>query len=168
LRLRERGRFKILLKKEVRDIFRAKTFWALWLVVAPLVGYGFIQAVRLYAEASRTALKFPDMARGLFPLDGVLVPTLGAYYVAITFLWPFLVIRSLSEEKRNGWIKILLQTSFRSGEIVAGKVVALGVAGILLAVPAFRPSWCGGPWADTCTGRKRRTSFWATGFTLGR
>jgi len=57
-------------------------------LLAPLAGYGFVEAVRLFGEASRTAMQFPEMARGMTPLDGILVPTLGAFYLGTTLLFP--------------------------------------------------------------------------------
>jgi hypothetical protein len=62
---------------ELRRLLAGRAFWALLLILAPLAGYGYVEAVRLFGEASRTALQFPEMARGMTPLDGILVPTLG-------------------------------------------------------------------------------------------
>ena len=46
------------------------------LIMTPLTGYGFVEATRLFGEASGTALQFPELARGMAPLDGIqLTPT---------------------------------------------------------------------------------------------
>ena len=45
------------------------------------------------------------MASGLTPLDGVLVPTFGAFYVAVTLLfplWPF--VPSAAKKKRARFV----------------------------------------------------------------
>jgi len=82
-----------LLRKEIRELGTGSSLWVLLLLLAPLVGYSFIQAVALYAEASRPALSVPELARQLSPFDGILVPTLGGFYLAITLLFPFIAIR---------------------------------------------------------------------------
>ena len=78
--------------KEVRELLAGRAFWATLMIVILLTGYSYIQAVNLYTEASRSALKFPELSRGISPLDGILVPTLGSLYLAVTFLFPFIVI----------------------------------------------------------------------------
>lgn len=127
----------MLFRKELRELLRARALWVLWIVLSLLVGYSFIQAVGLYAEASRTAISSPGMARGLSPLDGVLVPTFGAYYVALTFLFPFLAIRLIGNEKQSGSVKFLLQLPARPSLVVGVKALALLLAGLLLALPGF-------------------------------
>src|SRR5262245_42462140 len=84
-----RKAFAILLRKEWRDLLAGRAFWALLLLLSPLVGYSYVQALALYAEASRSAADLPEVARNLSPLDGVFVPTFGGLYLASTFLFPF-------------------------------------------------------------------------------
>ena len=48
----------------------------------------FFQAVEFYGEASSAALQSPILAISLSPLDGVFVPTFGAFYVGVTLLFP--------------------------------------------------------------------------------
>ena len=90
-----------------------RAFWLLLLLLCPLVGYSYVQAVLLYGEASKSALHLPEVARNLSPLDGILVPTFGALYLANTLLFPFVAIRSLSQEKQTGSLKLLLQLPWR-------------------------------------------------------
>ena len=94
---------------ELRRLLAGRAFWALLLILAPLAGYGYIEAVRLFGEASRTALQFPEMARGMTPLDGILVPTLGAFYLGTTLLFPFVAIRALGQDRESGAAKLALQ-----------------------------------------------------------
>src|SRR5215475_5044537 len=75
-----------LLAKELWEILGGRALWLLLLLVCPLVGYSFVQAVSLYGEASAAGLQSPALAVSLSPLDGVLVPTFGAFYVAVTLL----------------------------------------------------------------------------------
>ena len=85
-----------LLTKELWDVLSGRALWTMLLLLCPLIGYSFVQAVALYSEASAAALQAPVLASGLSPLDGVLVPTLGAWYVGTTLLFPFVAIRVLS------------------------------------------------------------------------
>jgi len=79
------------------------------LLMCPLVGYSFFQALSLYGEASTATLQSPILATSLSPLDGVLVPTFGSAYVAITLLFPFVAIRALGREKETGALRLLVQ-----------------------------------------------------------
>ena len=127
----------LLVKKEIRSILRARPLWLLLLVITLLTGYGFIQAVRLYSEASRTALESPGMTVGMSPLDGVLVPVFGAYYLVLTLLSPFLAIRSLGAEKQSGSVKLLLQLPLTRAAVFAGKITALLGVWFLLLSPGL-------------------------------
>jgi ABC-type transport system involved in multi-copper enzyme maturation permease subunit len=78
-------------------------------MIGLLVGQAFITAVNLYAEASGSGGGPAALSQGLTPLDGILVPTFGAYDLAATFLLPFVAIRFISAEKQTGALKLLLQ-----------------------------------------------------------
>src|SRR5262245_12628806 len=79
-----RAPFHPLLAKEMREVVSGRALWTMLLILCPLVGYSFFQAAALYGEASSAARDSPVLASGLSPLDGVLVPTFGALYVAVT------------------------------------------------------------------------------------
>jgi hypothetical protein len=126
-----------LLAKELREILGGRALWILLLLECPLVGYSYFQAASLYGEASAAALKSPVLATSLSPLDGVLVPTFGAFYVAVTLLFPFVAIRVLGAEKASGALRLLVQLPFRPGTLVAVKLAAVLAAWLACAVPAF-------------------------------
>jgi ABC-2 type transport system permease protein len=107
------------------------------LLLSPLVGYSFIHAVALYAEASRPALSIPELARQLSPFDGILVPTLGGFYLAITLLFPFIAIRLVASEKASGGLKLLVQLPYRLTDLVAAKFGALTVAWLVALIPVL-------------------------------
>ncbi|MBI3677919.1 MAG: ABC transporter permease subunit [Proteobacteria bacterium] len=127
--------FLPLFCKELRDLFAGRALWVLLLLVPPLVGYSFIQAVALYAEASRSAMQFSAVARGLSPFDGIEVPTFGALYLAATFLFPFIVIRTIGAEKQNGGLKLLLQMPYGTPALLGAKLAVLLAAWGLMLVP---------------------------------
>jgi len=107
------------------------------LLMCPLIGYSFFQAVSLYGEASAAGLQSPVLASSLSPLDGVLVPTLGASYVAVTLLFPFVAIRVLGQEKESGALRLLVQLPYPSPTLIAAKLAAVLAAWVLSSVPAF-------------------------------
>ncbi|ACL57208.1 ABC transporter permease subunit [Methylobacterium nodulans] len=122
---------------ELRTLLAGWALWAVLLLLCPVVGYGFIQALALYGEASRSASSFPELARGLSPLDGVLVPTFGAFYVATTLLFPFVAIRALGAEKADGGLKLMLQLPYRSTTLIAIKLAVVLVGWLLTALPGL-------------------------------
>jgi ABC-2 type transport system permease protein len=126
-----------LLRKELRELATGNSLWALTLLLSPLGGYSFIQAVALYAEASRPALSIPELACQFSPFDGVLVPTLGGFYLAITLLFPFIAIRRIASEKASGGLKLLVQLPYRLIDLVAAKFAALVAAWLIALIPVF-------------------------------
>jgi ABC-2 type transport system permease protein len=126
-----------LLVKELREILSGRALWTMLLLMCPLVGYSFFQAVSLYGEASAAGLQSPVLASSLSPLDGILVPTLGASYVAVTLLFPFVAIRVLKQEKESGALRLLVQMPYRSSSLIAVKLAAVLAAWVLSSIPAF-------------------------------
>jgi mono/diheme cytochrome c family protein len=125
-----------LLRIEVRELFVGRAFWAMFVLVAPLVGFSFAQAVSLYAETSSGVARLPALARNLVPLDGIVAPTLGAVYLMNTFLLPFVAIRQMAGDKQRGGLKLLLQAPTGSGRIVIVKLIALMIGWSMALLPA--------------------------------
>src|SRR5437588_2922346 len=126
-----------LLVKELWEILGGRALWTMLVLTCPLVGYSFFQAVSLYGEASAAGLQSPVLASSLSPLDGILVPTLGASYVAVTLLFPFVAIRVLGQEKESGALRLLVQMPYRSSTLIAAKLAAVLVAWVFSSIPAF-------------------------------
>src|SRR5689334_6137113 len=126
-----------LLAKELAEIVSGRALWAMLLLVCPLVGYSFVQAVSLYGEASLGAEASPVLARSLSPFDGVLVPTFGGFYVAVTLLFPFVAIRALGQEKESGALRLLVQLPYRPSVLIGAKLAAVALAWLLCSIPAL-------------------------------
>lgn len=126
-----------LLAKELAEIVSGRALWTMLLLVCPLVGYSFLQAVSLYGEASAAAAQSPAAASSLSPLDGILVPTFGALYVAVTLLFPFVAIRVLGQEMESGALRLLVQLPYRSATLVFAKLVAVVAAWTAVSLPAL-------------------------------
>jgi ABC-2 type transport system permease protein len=126
-----------LLVKELWEILSGRALWTMLLLMCPLLGYSFLQAASLYGEASAAGLQSPVLASSLSPLDGVLVPTLGASYVAVTLLFPFVAIRVLGQEKETGALRLLVQLPYRPPALIAAKLAAVLAAWVLSSIPAL-------------------------------
>src|SRR5258708_2151720 len=126
-----------LLAKEWRELFASRSYWLLLLMIGPLVGHGFLTAVGLYAEASGSGGGPPALAQGLTPLDGILVPTFGAYDLAATFLFQFVAIRMISAEKQSGGLKLLLQLPGSLAMKVSAKALVLLAGWIVTLLPGL-------------------------------
>jgi ABC-2 type transport system permease protein len=124
-----------LLVKEIREVVSGRALWIMILILSPLAGYSFFQAVSLYGEASAAVQQSPVLATGLSPLDGVLVPTFGSLYVAVTLLFPFVAIRALGREKESGALRLLIQLPYASPTLIMTKLVAVMAAWSLAFVP---------------------------------
>jgi len=80
---------RLVFLQEIRSLLIAPSLWIMLIIISLLLGYSFFQALALFSQASRTALSFPEMASGMNPLEGIFVPTFGAYYLSQTLLLPF-------------------------------------------------------------------------------
>lgn len=144
-----------LLAKEMAEIASGRALWTMLLLVCPLIGYSFVQAVSLYSEASTAVVQSPAAATTLSPLDGILVPTFGSLYVAVTLLFPFVAIRVLGQEKETGALRLLVQLPYRSSILILVKLSAVLAAWTVISVPALSALviWCalGGHLAATET-----------------
>jgi len=134
---RQKAPLRSLLAKELREVTSGRALWIMLLLLCPLIGYSFFQAVSLYGEASTAALQSPVLANSLSPLDGILVPTLGSFYVAVTLLFPFVAIRALGQEKETGALRLLVQLPYRPSTLVSAKLVAVLAAWGLASIPAL-------------------------------
>jgi ABC-2 type transport system permease protein len=114
-----------LLAKELWEIASGRALWIMLLILCPLVGYSFFQAVALYGEASSAAQDSPALASSLSPLDGVLVPTFGGLYLVATLLFPFVAIRTLGREKESGALALLVQLPYRVPTLILAKMAAI-------------------------------------------
>jgi len=125
-----------LLVKEILGVLSGRALWTMLLILCPIVGVSFFQAVSLYGEASAAAGDAAALASGLSPLDGVLVPTFGAFYVTVTLLFPFVAIRALGREKETGTLRLLVQLPYRMPTLIAAKAAAVAGAWLIALVPA--------------------------------
>ncbi len=122
---------------ELRSLLASRSLWILSLMTSPLVGYSYIQAISLYGEASKTALVTPQLTGGLDPFDGVIIPTYGAIYLALTLLFPFVAVQTISADRESGALRLLFQTPLRSSTLLAAKAAAVQLAWLLVELPGL-------------------------------
>lgn len=134
----------IVFRKEVRELLASRAYWLLLVIVGALVGHAFITATSTYAEASGAGGGPSALAQGLNPLSGIVVPVLGAYDLASTLLFPFVVIRLIAVERETGALMLMLQAPLRLGAIVAAKGFALMVGWMVAGIPGLLALlwWC--------------------------
>ncbi len=123
-----RSEWRWLLEKEFRELGASRAFWLLLIVTGALVGHAIMSSTELYAEASGIGGGPSALSQGLSPLEGIVVPTLGAYDLAATLLFPFVVIRLVAAEKQTGALALMLQAPSRFGASIVAKGVVLVVA----------------------------------------
>src|SRR5262249_39453608 len=133
-----------LLLKELAGVMSGRALWTMLLILCPIVGVSFFQAVALYSEASASVSDAAALASGLAPLDGVLVPTFGAFYVTVTLLFPFVAIRALGREKETGTLRLLGQLPYRTPTLIAARAAAVAAAWLVALIPAASALvlWC--------------------------
>lgn len=122
---------------ELRSLLASRGLWVLLVATGPLVGFSLIQAISLYNEVSRTALATPQMAAGLNPFDGVIIPTYGSIFLTLTLLFPFVAIRTIAEDKQSGALRLLLQMPSQLSALLPSKVAAVLFAWLLVELPGL-------------------------------
>jgi ABC-type transport system involved in multi-copper enzyme maturation permease subunit len=122
-------------RKDLAELFAGRAFWLMLLMTGLLAGQAFISAVNAYAEASGIQGGAAALAEGLSPLDGILTPTLGAYDLAITLIFPFVMIRLIASEKSSEAIKLMQQWPVSMRVQLLSKIVTLLIAWLIALIP---------------------------------
>jgi hypothetical protein len=133
-----------MLARELAIVLRARVTWLQATLAALLVGHGFALAVDLYSSGSRSALAHRLMAREFDPLLGIVRPTLGGLYLALSLLGPLVAARPLAVEKERRTLGALLLQVGAPARLVGAKAVAalVGVALQLVAPVVLLVAWC--------------------------
>jgi len=87
------------LRRELALVLGARITWLTAAVAAVLIGHGFVLAVDLYTAGSRSALENTLMSREFDPLLGIVRPSLGGLYLALSLFGPLMGARVLALEK---------------------------------------------------------------------
>ncbi len=143
-----------LILKEVKEIFRNRTTLIYFFLLFAVIAYSFYSAVDLYSKASVAAIGNPLYATGFEPVPGVFVPTFGGLFIIFSLIAPFLLIRSVSEEKKNNTLPLLIQLPYSLRSLFLTKLLAASML-ILVSIIFFIPlllfwNFMGGhiPWSE--------------------
>ncbi|HEX4964316.1 MAG TPA: ABC transporter permease subunit [Thermoanaerobaculia bacterium] len=133
----DRRSLRALFSLEWRELAASRSWWLLLALTGLLVGQAFVTAVETYAEVSGVAGGPAALAQGLSPLDGLVVPTLGAYALVVTFLLPFVAIRLVATERESGAAKLLAQAPPGLAWRLAAKAGVLLLGWLVAFLPAL-------------------------------
>jgi hypothetical protein len=90
-----------LFAKEWRELMASRAWWGFLLLMGPLVGVSFIDAVRTYAETSGLHGTTAGVGEAFSPLIGVWAPTFSACEIGAAFLLPFVAIRVVAGDRQS-------------------------------------------------------------------
>ena len=134
MRSPDAGSWRLLFGKERRELASSRAWLVLIVVVGPLVGCGFINALHSYPRVSDNGGGPETLAQGL---GGIVAPTFGAYSIVVTLLLPLVAIRLVSSEKESGALKLLLQSRTSLGMMLVIKLLVLVLAWLLAWLPGL-------------------------------
>lgn len=101
------------------------------LLIGPLTGLSFIEAVRSYAELSEGAGEI------LTPLIGIWAPTFSACELVAVFLLPFVVIHIVGRDAQSGALKLELQRRLPPLVRIAAKFLIALAAWLIAMLPGL-------------------------------
>jgi len=132
-----KGAWIWLVGKEWRELVASRSWWVMLAVMGPLVGFGFISAVRTYGEASGLNGTAIGVGEAFSPLVGIWAPTFSACELAAAFLLPFVAIRLVAGDRQSGALKLELQHVMPAiGRVGTKALVLVGGWAIASAAPA--------------------------------
>jgi len=129
-----------LISKEINNLFNSKTSLMYFSLLCTIISYSFYSSVDLYSKASIAAQGNPLYAAGFEPVPGVFNPTFGGLFIILSLIAPFLLIRSISNEKNNHTLTLLVQLPYSIRTIFFTKLLSaiiLIVVSIMFFIPIF-------------------------------
>ena len=125
-----------LFDKEWRELMASRAWWVLLLAMGPLVGISFIDAVRIYGEASGLHGTSTGVGEAFSPLVGIWAPTFSSCELAAAFLLPFVGIRLMAGDRQNGVLKLELQHPTPAVFRIGMKMLVLMAGWLIALIPA--------------------------------
>lgn len=124
-----------MLARELPIVLRSRVTWLQAALAALLIGHGFVLAIDLYAAGSRSAIANHLMMREFDPLLGIVRPTLGGLYLALSLLGPLAAVRAIAVEKERRTLDALVLQVGAPLRVVLAKATA-AVTGVALQLVA--------------------------------
>ena len=120
-----------LLRKEWRELMASRAWWIMLVLIGPLVGVSFIDAVRTYGELSGYNGTAAGVGEAFSPLVGIWAPTFSASELVAAFLLPFVVIRLVANDRHSGALKLEMQRPVSPLTRIGMKAVVLLAAWVI-------------------------------------
>lgn len=125
-----------MLRRELSIMLRARPTWLQAALSALLVGHSFVLAADLYSAGSRSAIANRLMSREFDPLLGIVRPTLGGLYFAVSLMGAVVAVRPLAIEKeRRTFHSLLLQTASPMRVLAAQAAAGVTSLGLQFIAP---------------------------------
>ena len=129
--------------RELRSFFTTPISYALLTAYAVVSGFFFFVALQGFflEELRAQAMHNPAYLQQLNLNQMLIAPWIGTLGIIYIFMVPLLTMRTFAEERAQGTIELLLTSPISSGELIAGKYVAvLGMLAILTLINAVYPA----------------------------
>ncbi len=108
--------------RELRSLFLSPLAWTLLAVLQAILSYALLIQMERFAEWQSRILNIPG-APGITEL--IVTPMLRTGACVLRIVIPFLTMRCVSEERRQGTLALLLCAPISMGEIILGKYLGL-------------------------------------------
>ena len=123
--------------RELRALFLSPLAWLLLAVVVATLGYGFLAQLQQYM-LQQAQLATLDSPPGL--TEVVVLPLLASAALLMVLVLPVLTMGSISAERRNHTLTLLISAPLHAGQLVLGKYLGLlGFIGVMLGLVALMP-----------------------------
>jgi gliding motility-associated transport system permease protein len=123
-----------IIEKEWRHYFGSPIAYVAFTVWVLLFGMFFYAALKFFLEASMRSqgMEFGGGMK-LSMNESLIGPVLRNMAVVVLFIVPFLTMRLIAEEKRQGTVELLATAPLTNAEIIVGKfLAALGLFGLMI------------------------------------
>jgi ABC-2 type transport system permease protein len=137
----------VVARRELQATATSSTPWAVGAAFLVLTGVLFWINATAFADVSAQAAANPQLTAGLNATQGVVQPAIANLGLIGAFVFPFLTMRLIAEERRSGWLDLLRTLPLDDAAIVLGKALAaLAVVAGILVLSLIQPLvlWLGG------------------------
>ena len=132
-----------MLQRELKKALRSPLTWVVAAICAVLTGHGFVLAIDLFSAGARSVGAGTLLAPQFEPLAGIVRPSLGGPYVALSLLGPLVACRAIAVDKeRRTWASLILMRGSSLGVVASATAASLAATLLpLLVLPALWVGW---------------------------
>lgn len=127
-------------RRDFRSYFTSPLAYFIISAFLLLMGWIFFWSLDNFSKRNLNAQQYGMSAQQVSIAEGIIRPFFGNINVILIFLIPFITMRLLAEEKRQGTIQLLFTSPVKVSEIIFGKFLsAMGFVSILLICTVVHP-----------------------------